>query len=100
MNLNKTEANKEQRPTDVASGAVLGFFIVPMIIGCGIMITCQILGQQINLWQMIGCMLMNLNAGVLIVLTAHAKKPNTELSSGGRADNRQQTEQAARRLLE
>ena len=24
MNLNKTEANKEQRPTDVASGAVLG----------------------------------------------------------------------------
>ena len=24
MNQNKTEANKEQRPTDVASGAVLG----------------------------------------------------------------------------
>ena len=28
MSQNKTEANKEQRPTDVASGAVLGVWVV------------------------------------------------------------------------
>jgi hypothetical protein len=35
----------------------------------------------------------------LVAFVIKAVKPNTELSSGGPADKRQQTEQAARRLL-